>query len=193
MRLPSLLFRGIVLTTLLVAASLPSARAQSQDGAADVQREMFASPRRVEGLRPHDSLAPVNTFLTCNVAPDGDGPHEVAFLPNGTAVVIAHKDSDNLAFFDSVNLAVVAANDSAGGRDFIDALTAAGFDRSAMQVTADRTTVDLQAGSVQFSVRFDDECLVGQYGPESGGYHGAVRPALGHGGCLVGQTRPIDW
>jgi YVTN family beta-propeller protein len=100
MRLPSLLFRGIVLTTLLVAASLPSARAQSQDGAADVQREMFALPRRVDGLRPHDSLAPVNTFLTCNVAPDGDGPHELAFLPNGTAVVIAHKDSDNLAFFD---------------------------------------------------------------------------------------------
>jgi hypothetical protein len=101
--------------------------------------------------------------------------------------------AENLAFFDSVNLAVVAANDSAGGRDFIDALTAAGFDRAAMQVTADRTTVDLQAGSVQFSVRLGDECLVGQYGPESGGYHGAVRPALGHGGCLVGDTRPIDW
>ena len=101
--------------------------------------------------------------------------------------------ADNLAFFDSVNLAVVAADDSAGGRDFIDALTAAGFDRAAMQVTADRTTIDLQAGSVQFSIRLGDECLVGQYGPESGGYHGAVRPALGHGGCLVGQTRPIDW
>jgi hypothetical protein len=101
--------------------------------------------------------------------------------------------AENLAFFNSVNVAVVAANDSAGGRDFIDALTAAGFDRSAMQVTADRTTVDLQAGSVQFSVRLGDECLVGQYGPESGGYHGAARPALGSGDCLVGQTRPIDW
>lgn len=96
----------------------------------------------------------------------------------------------NLALFDSVNLAVVTTDDSAGGGDFIDA---AGFDRSAMQVTADRTTVDLRAGSVQFSVRLGDECLVGQYGPESGGYHGAVRPALGHGGCLVGRTRPIDW
>ncbi|MCD2442383.1 hypothetical protein LQ757_08860 [Agromyces sp. SYSU K20354] len=101
--------------------------------------------------------------------------------------------AENLAFFDSVNAAVVAANDSAGGREFIDALTAAGFDRSAMQVTADRTTVDLQAGSVQFSVLMGDGCLVGQYGPASGGYHGAVRPALGTGGCLVGRTRPIDW
>jgi hypothetical protein len=100
---------------------------------------------------------------------------------------------ENLAYFDSVNLGVVAANSVAGGRDFIDALISAGFDRSQMEVTADRTTVDLEADSVQFAVLFQGECLVGQYGPASGGYHSAVRPALGTGGCLVGQTRPIDW
>jgi Domain of unknown function (DUF6993) len=100
---------------------------------------------------------------------------------------------ENLAYFDSVNLGVVAANSAAGGRDFIDALVAAGFDRSQMEVTADRTTVDLQADSVQFAVLFQGECLVGQYGSASGGYHSAVRPPLGTGGCLVGQTRPIDW
>lgn len=116
--------------------------------------------------------------------------------PEVTGVPVLRLDlpaAENLPYFDSVNAAVVTADDSAGGRDFIDALIAAGFDRDAMQVTADRTTVDLQAGSVQFSVRLGDECLVGQYGPASGGYHGAVRPALGTGGCLVGQTRPIDW
>ncbi|MFF2390401.1 DUF6993 domain-containing protein [Agromyces sp. NPDC058104] len=101
--------------------------------------------------------------------------------------------SENLAFFNSVNNAVVAANAEAGGRDFIDALVAAGFDKAAMEVTADRTTVDLDADSVQFAVLFQDECLVGQYGPKSGGVHGAVRPALGTGDCLVGETRPIDW
>ena len=95
--------------------------------------------------------------------------------------------------FDAVNLGVAAANASAGGRDFIDALVTAGFDKSQMEVTADRTTVDLQADSVQFAVLFSDECLVGQYGSASGGYHSAVRPALGTGGCLVGETRPIDW
>ncbi|MBT2499785.1 hypothetical protein J7E25_11835 [Agromyces sp. ISL-38] len=101
--------------------------------------------------------------------------------------------SENLAYFDTVGIAVATANPAAGGRDFIDALVAAGFDKSQMQVTADRTTVDLQADSVQFSVLFQGECLVGQYGPKSGGYHGAVRPPLGTGTCLVGQTRPIDW
>ena len=68
-----------------------------------------------------------------------------------------------------------------------------GFEKAAMQVTADETTLGDPADSVQFAVLFQDECLVGQYGPSSGGYHGAVRPALGTGGCLIGQTRPIDW
>jgi hypothetical protein len=100
---------------------------------------------------------------------------------------------ENLTFFDFVNQGVVTANPDAGGRDFVDALVAAGFDKSQMEVTADRTTVDLTADSVQFAVLFQGECLIGQYGPASGGYHSAVRPPLGTGGCLVGQTRPIDW
>lgn len=101
--------------------------------------------------------------------------------------------AENLPYFDAVNLGVIAAKAEAGGRDFIDALSAAGFDRTQMQVTADRTTIDLAADSVQFAVLFQGECLIGQYGPASGGYHSAMRPALGTGGCLVGQTRPIDW
>lgn len=101
--------------------------------------------------------------------------------------------SENLAFFDSVNAAVVAANAEAGGRAFIDALVAAGFDKATMEVSSDLTTEGKAADSVQFAVRFQDECLVGQYGPASGGYHGAVRPLLGTGDCLVGETRPIDW
>lgn len=101
--------------------------------------------------------------------------------------------SDNLAYFDRVNVGVIAADASAGGRAFIDALVASGFEASRMEVTADRTTVGLPADSVQFAVLFEGECLIGQYGPASGGYHSAVGPALGTGGCLVGETRPIDW
>jgi hypothetical protein len=116
--------------------------------------------------------------------------------PGPTAVSTLRPElsaGENLAYFDSVSLGVVAANPDAEGRDFIDALVSAGFDKSQMEVTADRTTIDLRADSVQFAVLFQGECLVGQYGPASGGYHSAVRPALGTGGCLVGQTRPIDW
>lgn len=100
---------------------------------------------------------------------------------------------ENHAFFDQVNTQVIAANASAGGRDMIDALVAAGFDRAAMQVTPDRTAVDLAADSVQWSVLFNGECLIGQYGPASGGYHSEVVAPTGQGTCLLGQTRSIDW
>lgn len=116
-------------------------------------------------------------------APDDAPP---ALRPDASA-------ADNLPYFDAVNRAVIAADDDAGGRAFVDALAAAGFDTAAMQVTADATTIGDPADSIQFAVLFAGECLVGQYGPKSEGYHSAVRPALGTGGCLVGSTRPIDW
>lgn len=162
---------------------------------------------RRNGTRAAIALAAATLSLAlagCSLFGGGDaspsasaGPSATATpMPTPTAPLALRPElsaSENLAFFDSVNAAVVAANAEAGGRDFIDALVAAGFDKAAMEVTADRTTVDLDADSVQFAVRFQDECLVGQYGPKSGGYHGAVRPALGTGDCLVGETRPIDW
>lgn len=139
---------------------------------------------------PPPLTSTVPSVTTAPTAPTGTPPTAESAAPTLRPDLPA---SENLPFFDAVNLGVVAANDSAGGRDFIDALAAAGFDKSNMEVTADRTTVDLQADSVQFAVLFGGECLVGQYGPASGGYHSAVRPALGTGGCLVGETRPIDW
>lgn len=105
----------------------------------------------------------------------------------------AQSATENLPFFDWTSLAALAANPEAGGRDFVDALVAAGFDKAAMEVTPDRTAVDLAADSVLFSVRFNDECLIGQHGPASQGFHSMVAPILATGTCLVGTTRQIDW
>ena len=69
---------------------------------------------------------------------------------------------------------------------------AAGFDKSAMQVTSDTSTVGNPAESIQFSVRWGDECLVGQVGPATGTAVTTVLPAVS-GACLVGTTRAIDW
>ncbi|MGW9629261.1 DUF6993 domain-containing protein [Agromyces sp. NPDC055520] len=135
-----------------------------------------------------DATEPTTPPTTRPTPTDAGGPTATApdFKPELSA-------AENQAYFDWVNGGVIAANAAAGGRDFIDALVAAGFDKSQMQVTADTTTIGDPADSMQFSVLFQGECLVGQYGPKSGGYHGALRPPLGTGGCLVGQTRPIDW
>ena len=101
--------------------------------------------------------------------------------------------ADNLDSFDFVAAGVLAADPAAGGRPFIDALVAGGFDKSQMELTPDRTVVDLAADSIQFSVRWGGECLIGQTGPATGGYHSIVAPVLATGTCLVGATRQIDW
>ncbi|CAL4859842.1 hypothetical protein MMM2322_01510 [Microbacterium sp. MM2322] len=82
---------------------------------------------------------------------------------------------------------------SVKGRDYIDALVAAGFEKDAMQVTKDKTSVDDPADSIQFSVRIGTECLVGQVGPSVPAPTALVMPGLAEGECLVGQTRPINW
>jgi len=98
----------------------------------------------------------------------------------------------NLAYFDSIASAVAATN-PADGRAYVDALVAGGFGKDAMQLTFDRTHVNLEADSVEFSVNFNEECLIGQYGPASGGYQSTVADVLGSGTCLLGVTRQIDW
>jgi hypothetical protein len=101
--------------------------------------------------------------------------------------------SENHDYFDRIAAAVHAADREAGGAAFIDALAEGGFDKSQMEVTFDRTAVDLEADSIQFSVRVHGECLIGQVGPDRDGYHSVVAPLLGSGTCLIGATRQIDW
>lgn len=107
------------------------------------------------------------------------------FFPDGTA-------AENLPFFDYTNIMVILNGDDIGGPQIIDGLATAGFDKSEMQVSRDTTPTGLQADSIQFSVAFHDECLIGQWGTSTG-YHSMVAAPLGTGQCLVGETRPIDW
>jgi hypothetical protein len=107
-------------------------------------------------------------------------------VPEGSA-------SDNLPLFQTVTVTVWDSENRASGRAYVDALVGAGFDKAAMQVTEDRSTVGNPAESIQFSVRWGDECLVGQVGPATGEPVAVVVPVLAEGTCLVGQTRPIDW
>ncbi len=101
--------------------------------------------------------------------------------------------TDNLPVFAAVMNQVAASPDGVAGRAYIDALVAAGFDKATMQVTADRTSVDDPVDSLQFSVLWWGECLVGQVGPSTPSPTAKVLPQLPSGGCLIGKTRPIDW
>ncbi len=112
---------------------------------------------------------------------------EPALVPDGTA-------DDNLPYFAAITEEVWASEQRAQGRAYIDALVAGGFDKAAMQVTQDQSTVGNPAESIQFSVRWGEQCLVGQVGPDIGEAVTRVLPALqGDTVCLLGATRPIDW
>lgn len=109
-----------------------------------------------------------------------------ALLPSGSA-------ADNLPLFAEVVRWVWAGPDQVSGRAYVDALVAAGFDKATMQVTPDDTTIGNPAESIEFSVRWGDDCLVGQVGPSVGDPVSTVLPGLSTGACLIGQTRTIDW
>jgi hypothetical protein len=112
------------------------------------------------------------------------GPSGPALQPDGTA-------QDNKAFFDSVNEALLVENAKPDGRGFIDSLIAAGFAKKDMEVTPDKTAIGLDRDNIQFSVKFDTECLIGQFG--NVGYHSTIAPVTQTDKCLVGITRAIDW
>lgn len=131
---------------------------------------------------PAPSTAAATAVETATATPTA--PPAGQLDPEGTAL-------ENQPFFDSVNQALIASNPAAGGVEFTSNLRASGFDIAAMQVTPDITTVGVAADSIQFSVKWTDACLIGQYG--QGVYTSTVVPALGTGSCLVGTTRTIDW
>ena len=123
---------------------------------------------------------------TPSASPAPTAPAAPTLVPDGTA-------EDNLPLFTSVTAAVWATDARVAGRAYVDALVAAGFDKAAMQVTEDMSTVGNPAESIQFSVRWNDQCLIGQVGPATGEPVTVVMGALAEGTCLIGQTRPIDW
>ena len=127
-------------------------------------------------------------------APEPVTPAPVPTVAPSTSATAAPDDSaeGQRRLFDVTNNGTVARlGADAKGRDFIDALVAAGFDKSAMQLTPDTTAIGLNADNLQFSVQIDDDCLIGQYG--NVGYASAILPAIATAGCLIGNTRAIDW
>jgi hypothetical protein len=135
----------------------------------------------------------------CTTSTDPDPAASASATPSATAetpvaaptLSPAGSAAENLAFFDSVNSSFLAADPMPGGRAILDNLVGAGFDKAAMQVTADETTIGRDVDSVQFSVRFGDRCLIGQ--AAASGYAGIEAPVVAGDRCLIGETRPIDW
>jgi hypothetical protein len=112
-------------------------------------------------------------------------------VDEGPEIDLDGNASDNKDYFDLVNNDLIAAAGALDGRAFIDNLVAAGYPKADMEVTNDRTAINGAADNIQFSIRLNGTCLIGQYG--NVGYDSIVAELLTTGKCLVGATRPIDW
>lgn len=142
------------------------------------------------------ATAPPTSTATsqATVSPPPSAAPTTAVPPSAPGLQPSATALDNLPYFRGVADVVWASADSASGRAYVDALVAAGFDKAAMQVTSDTTTLGDPAESIQFAVLWSDgQCLVGQVGPATGALVTAVLPAVGDGTCLIGRTSPIDW
>jgi hypothetical protein len=172
------------------AASVPSA---SRDLRAPRTVALLAAALVVlSGCTQPEPVDPTSTPTGSSVAPSPSATAtpepeaEPVLVPEGTA-------DENLPLFDAITAEVWASADQASGRAYVDALAAAGFDKAAMEVTHDTSTVGNPAESIQFSVRWGEQCLIGQVGPATGDPVAVVVPVLAEGTCLVGDTRSIDW
>lgn len=137
------------------------------------------------GASPTASSA-VTQIATASPSPSPSVATGPVLVPDGTA-------QDNLPVFSAVVAAVWETPQQVIGQAYVDSLVAAGFDKAAMQLTPDQSTVGNAAESIQFSVRWGGECLVGQVGPATGAPVTAVMPVIDEDTCLVGDTRAIDW
>jgi len=136
------------------------------------------------GCAPEPTATPTPTATATADPTPSAAP---ALVPDGSA-------EDNLPVFTAVAEQVWGTEQRGEGRAYVDGLVTAGFDREAMQLTPDQSTVGNPAESIQFSVRWgEEECLIGQVGPSTGAVVTTVMPQLAGGRCLVGATRPIDW
>jgi hypothetical protein len=106
---------------------------------------------------------------------------------------LAGTAKQNLAYFNSVGHALLDNNSAANtdGRAIVDGFVAAGFPKKDMEITPDKTSVGLVAWNIEFSVKMNGTCLIGQAG--NVGFQSFVAPLVSTGTCLIGLTREIDW
>lgn len=121
---------------------------------------------------------------TASPSPSPSATYIPEFHPDGTAAA-------NHQFFDWVNQSYWDKYGMGTSQDIVTSLANQGFNKATMEVTPPTTAINIPADSIIVSVRIDDRCLIGQFGPTQ--YSSILAPVLGTGKCLVGVTLPITW
>lgn len=146
----------------------------------------------------------VSALVGCSVLPNSGLADPTESAPHTTAPAVPeetpelHPDGtakENLPFFTATLQAYAESDGAIEGVPLVDALTEAGFAKKRMQVSFDRSKTDLVADNIFVSVRFGDECLIGQVLTGDRSVYTELAAGVGPKQklCLIGNTRPIDW
>lgn len=166
-----------------------------------------ATPDTLTAMHRSRLTAPIAILLSaaafglagCTPVPSGPGPSTPeAPVQEPDAGAELHPDGSaeqNLPYFDATLRQFAAGEQAVEGRPIVDSLAAAGFEKSSMQVSFDRSKTDLVADSIFVSARFGEGCLIGQVVTGDRSVVTTVQPAVGpeQNVCLIGNTRAIDW
>lgn len=102
---------------------------------------------------------------------------------------------ENLPYFTEVLRGYAAGEGSIKGEPVSRAVIDAGFDKSLMQVSFDRSETGLEADNIFVSVLLGENCLIGQIVTSDRSFVTEAAPAVGPDNniCLIGETAPITW
>lgn len=141
------------------------------------------------GAAPRTSPAPSGTSTPSGSAAASGAPTN----SSAATLDLSGTAKQNLAYFNQVGHALLDKNTAANsdGRAIVDYFVKAGFPKKDMEVTPDKTSIGLAAWNIEFSVKINGGCIIGQAG--NVGFNSFVAPVVSTGTCLIGTTRKIDW
>jgi hypothetical protein len=122
-------------------------------------------------------------------ASSSSGSATASSTPSPSATISAAAQAA-LGKFDAANKQIAASTASPTDAQIVSALVAAGFAKSAMEITADQTTIGRHVDSIEVAVKVGPTCLLGGFNGNA--YSSETAPVLSTGKCLVGNTAPIS-
>jgi hypothetical protein len=140
----------------------------------------------------------VGLLVGCTAAPE---PVETTVAPTVTPRPTPTEDptptfnprdsaESNIPALEFVLADLIAAGGIPPGASVVAALESAGVERSAMEITPDRTSIDLPVDALLFSVKIKGSCVLGQF--DGDGFVMTTAPALASGACLLGMPVSLD-
>jgi hypothetical protein len=89
-----------------------------------------------------------------------------------------------------VEKAIKTSNARLPGLEVVDRLVDAGYSLDLMELTPDMSLIKLPVDSTTVAIRFDQECVLVQWGEDW--YASSVEPVVAGGTCLLGETVSLD-